>query len=182
MTNRRHGMGDDRVHYREKTWAPLWVFALLWGAFLVAIIRTGSAVFRRGSPADGQILSELVPLVAVFGGVFLFLLALNALFTRLDVEVLGDQVLIAFGPIHLVRKHIRFSEIESVRGLTYRPLIEFGGWGIRPRPGRTAWTIRGNQAAAVKLKSGRQIYVGSEHPQRLAGAIQAAMRTAGAGE
>lgn len=179
--NRSRGMDDERVHYREKTWAPLWVFALLWGAFLLAIIRTGSAVFRTGSSADGH-LSELAPLVAVFGGVFLFLLALNALFTRLDVKVLNDHILIAFGPIHLVRKHIRFSEIESVRGLTYRPLIEFGGWGIRPRPGRTAWTIRGNQAAAVKLKSGRQIYVGSEHPQRLAGAIQAAMRTAGAGE
>ena len=67
-----------------------------------------------------------------------------------------------------------------MRGLTYRPLLEFGGWGIRWRPGRTAWSIRGNQAAAVTLKSGKQIYVGSQHPQRLAGAIQAAMRTEGA--
>ena len=182
MTNRRHGMGDDRAHYREQTWAPLWVMALMWGAFLVAIIRTGSAVFRAGSPADGQFSSEIAPVVAILGLVFLLLLAVNAVFTRLDVEVLDDHILIAFGPVHLVRKHIHFSEIEAVRSLTYRPLIEFGGWGIKWRPGRTAWTIRGCQAVAVTLKSGRQIYVGSEHPQRLAGAIQAAMRTPGAAE
>lgn len=179
MTNRSRGTGDRRVHFRERTWAPLWVFALIWGAFAAAIFSTRSAVFRAGSPGDWQFLLESTPVVAILGLVFLLLVAMNAVFTRLDVEVLDDRIRVAFGPVHLVRKQIHFSDIESVRGLTYRPLIEFGGWGIRWRPGRTAWTIRGNQAVAVTLRNGKQIYVGSEHPQRLAGAVHAAMRTAG---
>ena len=185
MANRSRGVGCDRVHYRQKTWAPLWVIGLIWGACLAGVIGTITPVMKSveilGRYDQGMSWSTVLPLVSV-GVVMLLVLALTAAFMRLDVEVRADHIFIAFGPVHLIRKRIHLSEIESVRGLTYRPLVEFGGWGIRWRPNRTAWTIRGNQAAAVTLKGGRQIYVGSEHPQRLAGAIHTAMRTAGAGE
>ncbi len=185
MTNRSGGMRSDRVHYREQTWAPLWAIVLIWGACLAGVIATITPMMRiaeiAGRYDDGMSQSTVLTLVGI-SVVLLLVVSLTVAFMRLDVEVRADHIFIAFGPIHLVRKRIHFSEIESVRGLTYRPLVEFGGWGIRPRPSRTAWTIRGNQAAAVTLRSGRQIYVGSEYPQRLAGAIQAAMRAAGAGE
>ena len=38
--------------------------------------------------------------------------------------------------------------------------------------------VRGNQAVAVTLRSGKEVYVGSRFPQRLAGRIEAAMRGA----
>jgi hypothetical protein len=62
--------------------------------------------------------------------------------------------------------------------LGYRPLREFGGWGIRPRGGKTAWTIRGNQAVKVTLHGGKEVYVGSLFPQRLEERIRTAMRAA----
>ncbi len=183
MTNRSRGVGDDRVHYREQTWAPLWVIALVWGACLAGVIGTLVPLMKGveilGRYDEGMSWSTFLPLLSV-GVVLLVVLALTVAFMRLDVEVRSNHIFIAFGPVHLIRKRIHLSDIESVRGLTYRPLVEFGGWGIRWRPGRTAWTIRGNQAAAITLASGKQIYVGSEHPQRLAGAIQTAMRTTGA--
>ncbi|MDE2678587.1 MAG: hypothetical protein OXI76_11835 [Gemmatimonadota bacterium] len=185
MTNRSGGMRSDRVHYREQTWAPLWAIALVWGACLAGVIGTITPVMRMveitGRSGDGMSQSAVLALVGI-SVALLLVLSLTVAFIRLDVEVRADHIFIAFGPVHLIRKRIRFSEIESVRGLTYRPLVEFGGWGIRPRPRRTAWTIRGNQAVAVTLKSGRQIYVGSEYPQRLAGAIQTAMRVRATGE
>ena len=182
MKKRSRGLGDDRVHYRERTWAPIWMIALVWGACLAGVIGTLRPLMRSveivGRYDEGMSWSTALPFLLV-GVVMLFVLTLTVALMRLDVEVRRDHVFIAFGPIHLIRKRIHFSEIEAVRGLTYRPLLEFGGWGIRWRPGRTAWTIRGNQAAAITLATGRQIYVGSEHPQRLAGALQMAMRTAG---
>ncbi|MDE2882950.1 MAG: hypothetical protein OXU69_09585 [Gemmatimonadota bacterium] len=184
MTNRSGGMGDNPVHYREETWAPLWVIALIWGACLAAVIGTVTSTMEAVEIAGryGEALpGSMVLTLAGIGVGMLLVVSLTAMFIRLDVEVRADHIFIAFGPVNLVRKRISFSDIESVRGLTFRPLIEFGGWGIRWRPGRTAWTIRGNQAAAITLSGGKQIYVGSQHPQRLAGAIQAAMRTAGAG-
>lgn len=184
MATRNRGMHGSGRHYREQTWAPLWVMALIWVSCGAAIVGTLYSIVDGGLSVAGEqgVSWAGIGALAGVGVAVFFLLAINTFFLRLDVEVRSDHVLIAFGPVNLVRKRIRFSEIEAVRGLTYRPLMEFGGWGIRPRPGKTAWTIRGNQAAAVTLRSGKQVYVGSEHPQRLAGAIQAAMRTAGAGE
>ncbi|MYI06381.1 MAG: hypothetical protein F4059_03410 [Gemmatimonadetes bacterium] len=182
MTNRSGGVGENRVHYREQTWAPLWVIALIWGACLAGVIGTVTSLMEAveiaGRYGDG-LSGSMVLTLAGIGVVVLLVGSATAMFIRLDVEVRADHIFIAFGPVNLVRKRIRFSDIESVRALTYRPLLEFGGWGIRWRPGRTAWSIRGNQAAAVTLSSSKQIYVGSQHPQRLAGAIQAAMRVEG---
>lgn len=181
MANRSRGMHQQRGRYSEQTWAPLWVMVLIWVGCGAAIVGTVHSIGEAFSAAGDQgLFWPRIGALAAAGVAALFLLAINAFFLRLDVEVRADHIHIAFGPIHLIRKRIRIADIEDVRGLTYRPLLEFGGWGIRPRPGKTAWTIRGNQAAAVKLKSGRQIYVGSEHPQRLAGAVQAAMRGVGA--
>lgn len=181
MATRNRGMHRGGIRYREQTWAPLWVMALIWVSCGAAIAGTLYSIVDGGLSVTGdQGLSwPGVGALAGAGVAVFFLLAINAFFLRLDVEVRSDHVLIAFGPVSLIRKRIQLSDIENVRGLTYRPLMEFGGWGIRPRPGKTAWTIRGNQAAAVTLKNGKQVYVGSEHPQRLAGAIQAAMRGAG---
>ena len=161
--------------YREKTWAPLWVFAILWTACLAGAAAVAYEQFLQsaGMPGDGSFPMK-APLT--LGGVLLFPTLITLLFTRLDVEVQSDQLFIAFGPVHLIRKRILFADIDSVRGLTYRPLREFGGWGIRPRGSRTAWTIRGNQAVKVTLQSGKEVYVGSRFPQRLEERIRTAMR------
>ncbi len=168
-------MDEKRPFYRESTWAPLWVFAILWTACLAGAV---AAAYDLYQTAGGDGSASALGAGVTVGFVLLFPALITALFTRLDVEVRTDRLFIAFGPIHLIRKRIAFADIESVRGLTYRPLREFGGWGIRPRGSKTAWTIRGNQAVKVTLQSGKAVYVGSRFPQRLEERIRTAMRGA----
>lgn len=170
--------GGD-VFYRERTWAPAWVMVLLLTVCLAAAGAVAYDLYRSGWGGDGSI--SMLGAVAAMGASLGLPVLIGMLFSRLDVEVHADQVHIAFGPLHLIRKRIPFTEIDTVRGLTYRPLREFGGWGIRPRGGKTAWTIRGNQAVKVTLHSGKLVYVGSRFPQRLEERIRAAMRAAAAG-
>lgn len=169
-------MSGRDVFYRERTWAPAWVVALLLTACLAAAGAVGYELYNSGWGGDGSI--SMLGAVAAMAASLGLPILIGMLFSRLDVEVLADRVSVAFGPLHLFRKRIPFSEIEAVRGLTYRPLREFGGWGIRPRGGKTAWTIRGNQAVKVTLNSGKEVYVGSLFPQRLEERIRTAMRAA----
>ncbi len=155
--------------YRERTWAPTWVLVLLWTACLAATAAAAYDLYGSEPTSAG---------IAAMGLTLVFPMLITLLFMRLDVEVRADHLFIAFGPVKLVRKRIPLKDIESVRGLTYRPIREFGGWGIRPRGSRTAWTIRGNQAVKVTLRSGKQVYVGSRYPQRLEERIRSAMRQA----
>ena len=150
--------------YRERTWAPAWVWILIWGACLAA---AGATVHSAGRDP-----MSTTALVLTLGAVLLFPLLMSALFLCLDVEVRADRLFIAFGPLHLVRKRIAYRDMESVEAVTYRPIREFGGWGIRPMGRKTAWTIRGNKAVRIVLRSDKQVYVGSRFPHRLAGRIK----------
>ncbi len=172
--------GGASIH-RERTWAPVWVWLVIAGACGLGIGATLFGALQQPDPGDiarGDSLTQLGSAL-VGGGVLLFFVAMTSLFMCLDVEVRSDHLFISFGPVHLVRRRIRHADIESVRAVTYRPIREFGGWGIRWRGRRTAWTIRGNQAVVVALRSGKEVYVGSRFPQRLAGRIEVAMRGAG---
>lgn len=163
--------------YRERTWAPVWVWAVLAGACLCGVGASLFAAFQLSAPGEIAGGDTLAPLrsALIGGGVLLLFVAMTSIFMCLDVEVRSSHLLVSFGPVRLVRRRIRYADIESVRAVTYSPLREFGGWGIRWRGGRTAWTIRGNQAVAITLRSGKEVYVGSRFPQRLAGRIEVAM-------
>ena len=132
--------------YRERTWAPAWAMAALAVAFLLSAGSLVNTLFQHGvlgQPMPDESLSPL-GVVLLASGVLIFFVAMTSLFMCLDVEVRSDHLFVAFGPVRLVRKRIRYRDIESVKGVTYRPIREFGGWGIRPGRGKTAWlpTIR----------------------------------------
>ena len=159
--------------YRERTWAPPWVVATLVVACLVSVGPLSYAIYGHvvlGHPAENPSARVLIA-----GGLAIMFAVFFSIFMCLDVEVRSDHLFIALGPIHLVRRRIRYSDVEAVSAVIYRPIREFGGWGVRWWGGKTAWTIRGNRAVKVELRSGKAVYVGSRYPQRLAGRIEAAM-------
>lgn len=168
-------MNTGRAVYRERTWAPVWVLVLMGLACVMSLgpslwFAYGQAVL--GHPAEGMSARGFGllagSLAIVYGLAF-------STFSCLNVEVRSDHLFIWFGPLRLIRKRVRYGDIERVSAVTYRPIREFGGWGIRWRPGKSAWSIRGNRAVNVELRNGKLLYVGSRYPQRLAARIQAAM-------
>jgi hypothetical protein len=171
-------MNERQMQYRERTWAPAWVWVLIWGASLLGAGTVAHGAYQHavtGVPFGDSPMSTL-GLSLLAGGVMLFPILMTATFMRLDVEVRADHLFVSFGPVHLVRKRIPYAEMQLVRGVTYSPIRDFGGWGVRWRGRKTAWTIRGNEAVKVVLRSGKRIYVGSRFSRRLAGRIEVAMR------
>ena len=189
QARRPTGGGDRRPRtrpmYTERTWASWWVIVLLWGACGIAAAAVGLAVQEAGIASgataptlrDPWTFSLDDPRVAAL----LTLLAptlVTLVFFRLDVLVRAAEVTVAFGPVRLVRRRVAAKDIVAVEAITYRPLRDFGGWGIRPmgREKGTAWTIRGNKAVRLDLRSGyeeRILYVGSRTPDKLAARIAA---------
>ena len=168
-------MSTGRAVYRERTWAPAWALVLMGLAFVASIgplLYFGYGQAELGQPADGMSAGGLGMLA---GGLAITYGLAFSTFSCLNVEVRSDHLFIWFGPLRLIRKRIWYSDIQRVSAITYRPFREFGGWGIRWRPGKSAWAIRGNRAVNVELRNGKAVYVGSRVPQRLAGRIEAAI-------
>lgn len=108
----------------------------------------------------------------------LFMLAILILFAsiRMVTEVRSDAIQVSFRPFQGKPKAIPYSEIAEYRSVTYRPIFEYGGWGIRR--GRTghAYNVSGNQGLLLALKNGRTFLIGSQQPERLKAAVDSATR------
>lgn len=143
---------DPNVLYREYSDWPVWVWVLI-------VVAIGAAVLAiRTDPGSPPALLPFVASAPVLYWLF---------FGRLRIDLTRDALHLQFGRVPLIRKVVPLSRIRASEVVTYRPMVEFGGWGVRWRPGRTAWTTRGNQAVRLTLDDGKLLYVGSPNPHRL---------------
>lgn len=155
---------SDYVVYEETTGWPWWVAAII----VVSSVSGALGLLVGGGGAPTLFLGA--------GLIALLPLGIWFLFGKLVVRVTRTSVLVAFGTASLIQKLVAFSDIRRVEPVTYSPILEFGGWGIRWsfRGRKRAWTIRGNRAVVLHLRDGSRLYVGSEQPERLAEHIRQA--------
>ena len=148
--------------FRDVWWVMALVFgvaALQWYIFLGQIV-VGAPVGNNPA-SDGVVL--FVWLLAGVGLPVLFLLL------RLEVEVSPNAVTIRFAPLFI--RVIDQREIAGAEPVTYRPLGEFGGWGVRGWGARVAYNVRGNQGVELTLRDGRRVLIGTRRAAELAAAI-----------
>ena len=151
-----------RELYREFTGWAGWVYLLLWGSIGGSAIAAWSA----GSPSVAiSCLATSALIHVVVGGLLV------------TVETAGVRV--GLGRMRLLRAYIPFEEVTRIESVTYQPLKEFGGWGLRGGKQKRAWTARGNRAVVLSTHGGRQIYIGSDEPSKLEGRIRNAMSVGG---
>ncbi len=137
------------------------VLALLaWWAFLRQVV-LGKPFGNRPAP------DWTVWVLLVLFGVFL---PLVFAVIRLVVTVDGEAVTIRFYPLR--PRRIPLAEIRECEARTYRPLGEYGGWGIRWSPRRgMAYNVSGNRGVQLVLQSGKRVLIGSQRPEELSAAI-----------
>lgn len=159
-------MERDRAIYTERTpWAG-WVRAIMWGAVTVSCYPV-LAGWDTDLPFGTRAL--------IVAGVVGFAVAVGFLLAGLTVHVQEDRIFMHLGKVALVRRRVPYSEIVSLESVQYRPIREFGGWGVRGWGARKAWSARGNRAVALTLEGERLLLIGSDHPRRLEERIRRAM-------
>lgn len=100
------------------------------------------------------------------------LLLANLLYMRTTFD--GRTLTVTFGALFpMVRRTFRGEDIVVAEPVEYKPLRDFGGWGIKRTAGGTqALTARGEEGVGIRLRGGERILIGSQRPERLAAALQ----------
>lgn len=94
---------------------------------------------------------------------------------RMVVDVTDKHVTIQYQPI--VKKVIEMHQIDAVEATTYRPIREYGGWGmIWLWNNVRAYTVVGNEGVMLTMTDGKRILIGSQQADDLATAIQQNLR------
>jgi len=91
---------------------------------------------------------------------------------RLITVVLPNGLFIRFFPFHWSFKDVPLASLTHCEAERYRPIKEFGGWGIRMGIKRKAYNVRGNLGVRIRYANGRCLLIGSQRPQELAQAIK----------
>lgn len=144
------------ILFKEKQRFTKWLLLLV---FLPAII---SAVVVFGFTEKGDLLPSLIGLgVASLTGVLLSL-------TALESSVSDEGFSVRFIPFYRKPTLISFDEIESVDVITYKPLSEYGGWGLKIGKKGVAYSISGKNGIFITFKEPRKLFMG-KHKTMLIG-------------
>lgn len=163
------------VHFEQRSGWPWWAHLGFSATFLAAVVPfLELAQGKMWGQGDAMpIWAALLCLALGLG----LPVAIYCFLGQLRVRVLDDGVEAAWGISELIRKTIPFREIRKAEAVTYSPVAEFGGWGIRAGSGgKRGWSVRGNRAVRIHLLDGTVFYLGSQAPERLLSWIQSVGR------
>jgi len=111
----------------------------------------------------------ILDLVLMLGIIWLFLKM------SLQVEISEGGLHYKFPPLLVKWETIAKEEIGSFTVRTYRPVSEFGGWGIKGSSRKKAFNISGNIGLELVLKNGRKVLFGTQKSQAIKYAMEKMM-------
>lgn len=163
-------MTTDTVRFHEQQSFPKFWFWLMLGSSLLVMTFAFGPFYLAGLPVPVE---ALVGSAAIIGAMMLVAAAL-LLGMKLRVKVDRERMHIRFSPF--VNRSIALADILRWEVRNYRPIVEYGGWGIRYSligKGR-AYNARGNRGVQLELQGGQLLLIGSQKPEELADAIRQA--------
>jgi hypothetical protein len=95
---------------------------------------------------------------------------------KLITEVRSNGVYVKLWPISWKFKRIGFEEIAGCYARKYRPIVEYGGWGIRWGTSGKAYNAYGNIGVQLELTNGKRLLIGSQQAEKLAETINEGVR------
>lgn len=92
---------------------------------------------------------------------------------QLETRVYQDGIYIIYYPFHLKYRKISWGKLDEISGHKYKPIVEFGGWGIRRNAKAWAYTVSGNECIELK-KDNYKIVIGTKKLNELLSALEKA--------
>lgn len=144
----------------------VWGVALLtwWGWYMQII----SGVPFGTNPAPDWMMWAILVVFGIGMAVFFLLL-------RLEVGVGGGCLSYRIYLVHLHFREVLCRDIATAESVVYRPVREFGGWGIRRGRGMPAYTVSGNRGVRISCVDGSSLLIGSQRADELAAALHSCM-------
>jgi hypothetical protein len=92
---------------------------------------------------------------------------------KMETEVRTDGLYVRFYPMHIRFRKFTGEDLAEHYCRTYKPIREYGGWGIRcsfTGKGK-AYNVSGNKGVQLVLTNGKKLLIGSQRPDELVAAI-----------
>src|SRR5260370_10385317 len=102
---------------------------------------------------------------------------LVAVLLFLELHVTVQDVGVRIRMLPFANRTIAPAQIARWEARTYRPIREYGGWGVRFGPRGRAYNVSGNRGVEITLANGKRVLIGSQRSDDLAAAIARIAKT-----
>ena len=134
-----------------------------WWLWLLLLLVVSNLVreFLNGTVEEKQAL--------FFSALTLTLTSVLFAIMKLETSIDINGISVRFFPFHLKKKHFNWDQLESCSIRTYKPVIEYGGWGIRKTfSGKgTAYNVKGKVGLQLVFKNGDRLLIGTQKAEEL---------------
>ena len=79
---------------------------------------------------------------------------------RIKVDNIGIHY--QFYPFHIKYNTFFYNEITKIEAVMYKPILEYGGWGIKQGFKGKAYNVHGKYGVKIYLNSGKNVLIGSQ--------------------
>lgn len=161
-------MGEGVIFREEQRVRQWWIWAMVLG---IAIVTYCAAYVQlvQGIPFGDNPGPDWVVILVLIGAGVLLPLFIGSI--KLTTEVRRDGLFMRFRPFHRRFKDMRLDDAIDAKTIQYRPLRDFGGWGIRFGDLGTAYTISGRWGLVISYPGKEQVLIGTLRPQELEKAV-----------
>ena len=156
--------------YHEIQHFPAWVYVISVSPGLFLLVGA-SRQLVSGLPFGALPMSDagLAVLTLALLSLPLFL---YGLILRMETIVDPGVLTVSFGTFGWIHRNVRLDEVGGVSVVAFRPIRDFGGWGIRYGKGMWCYNTRGSAGVLVTTVQGKSFIVGSQTPKLLESALR----------
>ena len=105
--------------------------------------------------------------------IFLWAIFFRLITVRLVTEVNREELVVSLRGFWRAR-HIPIAQIRSAEMISYDPIRDYGGYGIRTGRFGKAYIADGTRGVRLKLANGATVMVGSDRPDELVNILSSA--------
>ena len=155
---------NQKVLFKEtQRFNQLWIWIPLIALDIFFLYQAGKQLFM-GVPFGDHPMSNLGLLLFLC---FMLLFNLLFYFLKLETAITEDGIYVRFFPFHQKFKFIDWEIITKSYIRKYKPLLEFGGWGIRYGFGGKAYNVSGNEGLQLEYNESSSLLIGTHMPDEL---------------
>jgi hypothetical protein len=148
---------------------PSWCFILYHGLTLYFIIILCLVVLLMSHIVS---IIEIIFIITVFILIILLCDLLPLSMTGFFIEVNDQYLTVRMGIFRLRILRLELKNIQSAETITFRPIRDFGGWGIRMGNNGWAYFMSGTEGVLINMTNRQKYMIGSDIPDRLVKVIQ----------
>ncbi|MES2087546.1 MAG: DUF6141 family protein [Patescibacteria group bacterium] len=86
---------------------------------------------------------------------------------KLETEIKLDGLYVRFFPLHITFRKYAWPKMTKCFVRQYKPVREYGGWGLRGLGKKRALSVSGDQGLQLEFVSGNTLLIGTAKPAEL---------------